>query len=480
MGANANAMLNLVSFVGIFGLCFIAWCFSEDRRDIPWKVLAWGIGLQLVIGALVFLVPPTRDLVLVLNDLLNGVIDASEAGARFLFTDLFVPQPGGGPSGPMLAGRWIARALNPPYVAGVGDRLGAADLNTGFVLAFRVLPQVIFFSAIVSLLYHLGAIQPIVRVFAQLFRRTMNLSGAESLAGAANIFVGIESALAVKPFLADMTRSELCAILASCFGSIASTVLALYASFLRPVFPAITGHLMSASLLTIPACFVISKILVPEKGIPATLGVVPDDPTEEGAEGQQSWMDSLILGALDGVKLAVGIAAVIIAILGLKELINMIFLNLAGLSSSPNAGLSAIGQFFSFVSLENIFGALFFIPTFLTGVSFDLGEIWQSSILIGSRVLETSVPPYLALAQLSATGEISQRAMLIVSYVLCGFAHIPSVGIFAGGLSALVPSRRHDISAIVWKALFAGTLATLMTGCIAGVFDTGNPSVLGL
>ncbi|NET09388.1 MAG: nucleoside:proton symporter [Merismopedia sp. SIO2A8] len=471
-------LLNLVSLLGIFGLCFIAWCFSEDRRVLPIKVMIWGIGLQLVIGALVFLVPPTRDFVLLLNDALNAVIDASEAGARFLFTDLFVPTPSAS-SGPMLAGRWIARALTPPYVPGVGDRLGAANLNTGFVLAFRVLPQVIFFSAVVSLLYHLGVIQPIVRVFAQLFRRTMNLSGAESLSGAANIFVGIESALAVKPFLADMTRSELCAILASCFGSIASTVLALYASFLRPVFPAITGHLMSASILTIPACFVVAKILVPEKGVPATLGVVPEDPEDE-ENGQKSAMDSLILGALDGVKLAVGIAAVIIAILGLKELLNMIFLNLAALSSSSNVLLSAIGQFFSFVSLENIFGVIFFIPTFLTGVSLNPADVWQASILIGSRVLETSVPPYLALAKLSAAGEISDRTMLIVSYVLCGFAHIPSVGIFAGGLSSLVPSRRHDISEIVWKALFAGTLATLMTGCIAGIFDTGNPSILGL
>lgn len=473
-------LLNLLSLVGVFGLCAIAWGFSEDRRTIPWKVMAWGIGLQLVIGALVFLVPPTRDFVLIMNNALNAVIDASEAGSRFLFSPLFVPQPSALPSTPMLAGRWIARAISPPYIPGIGDQLEGANLNMGFVLAFRVLPQVIFFSAVVNLLYHLGIIQPVVRVFAQLFRRTMNLSGAESLSGAANIFVGIESALAVKPFLADMTRSELCAILASCFGSIASTVLALYASFLRPVFPAITGHLMSASILTIPACFVIAKIMVPEKGVPVTLGVVPDDPEEDSDAPPKSWMDSLIIGALDGVKLAVGIAAVIIAILGLKELVNMIFLNLASLSNSPNTFLSAVGQFFAVVSLENIFGAIFFIPTFLTGISFDPSEVWQASILIGSRVLETSIPPYLALAKLYGAEQINQRTMLIVSYVLCGFAHIPSVGIFAGGLSSLVPSRRHDISQIVWKALLAGTLATLMTGCIAGLFDTGNPAVLGI
>jgi len=470
-------MLNLLSFLGLLGLCGIAWLGSEDRRTIPWKVIGWGIGLQLILGALIFLLPPSRDLVLLLNDGLNAVIDASEAGARFLFGPIFVPQPGS-PASPVLAGRWIARAITPPYTPIPGDRLGADQLNLGYVFAFRALPQVIFFSAIVSLLYNLGVIQPIVSAFAKVFRRTMNISGAESLAGAANIFVGIESALAVKPFLLTMTRSELCAILTSCFGSIASTVLALYAGFLRPTFPAITGHLMSASMLTIPACFVMAKLIVPEREMPKTLGVIPDM-TVEAEEERQSPMDSLILGALDGVKLAVGIAAVIVAILGLVALLNLVFANLANLADSPNILLRPIGQIFSVITLENILGAVFLPLTFLTGVSLDWSELWPASMIIGRRLLETAVPPYRTLAALSAAGEISDRTMLIVSYVLCGFAHIPSVGIFAGGLAALVPSRRKDISAVVWKALWAATLATLMTGCIAGVFDTGNPTILG-
>ncbi|MEB3359138.1 MAG: nucleoside transporter C-terminal domain-containing protein [Synechococcales bacterium] len=469
-------MLNLLSFVGLFGLCGIAWLGSEDRRTIPWKVIAWGIGLQLILGALIFLVPLTRDLVLLFNDGLNAVIDASEAGARFLFSPLFVPQPGP-TAGPVLAGRWIARAITPPYTPIPGDRLGPGQLDLGYIFAFRALPQVIFFSAIVSLLYNLGIIQPIVSVFAKIFRRTMNISGAESLAGAANIFVGIESVLAVKPFLESLTRSELCAILTSCFGSIASTVLALYAGFLRPTFPAITGHLMSASILTIPACFIMAKLVVPEREVPKTLGVIPN--VTEDAEERQSPMDSLILGALDGVKLAVGIAAVIVAILGLVALLNLVFANLANLADSPNVLLRPIGQLFSVITLENILGALFLPLTFLTGVSLEWTELWQASMIIGRRLLETAVPPYRTLATLAAAGEVSDRTMLIVSYVLCGFAHIPSVGIFAGGLAALVPSRRKDISAVVWKALWAATLATLMTGCIAGVFDLGNPTVLG-
>ena len=361
----------------------------------------------------------------------------------------------GATTGPAGAGRWLARALTPPFVPVAGDRIGADNLSMGYILAFRALPQVIFFAAIFSLLYNLNVIQPVVQFFAKFFRWAMNISGAEALAGAANIFVGIESAIAIKPFLLRMTRSELCAVLASCFGSIASTVLGLYAGYLRGVFPTISGHLMAASVLTIPAAFVMSKLLVPETDKPETLGEVPAIALEE--EERQSPMDSLILGALDGVKMAVGIAAALIAILGLLELLQMI----------------------PFVNFDVITGALFLPLTFMTGVSLDWNELWASSVLIGQRLLKTAIPPYIGLADLSAEGVISDRAMVIVSYVLCGFAHIPSVGIFVGGLTGLVPSRRKDIASVVWKALWAGTLATLMTGCIAGLYFYEGTAVLG-
>ena len=469
--------LNIISLVGIFGLCFVAWLGSEDRRTIPWKLIFVGTGLQLTIGALVFLVPPTRQLIVFLNDTVNAFIDAAEAGSRFLFGSVIVPNPAQS-VGPGAAGRWIARAIGTSYVSIPGDRLTGDNLNLGYFLAFRALPLVIFFSGLVGLLYRLGLIQPLIRWFAQIFRATMNLSGAEAMSGAANIFVGIESAITVKPFLADMTRSELCAILTSCFGSIASTVLGLYAGFLRPVFPTITGHLMSASVLTIPACFVMAKILVPEKEQPLTLGKIPEE-VEEDEESKPSIMDSLIVGALDGVKLAVGIAAVLIAIVGLVALLNSMFDALAAWAGSENVVLNYIGIVFKYVSLDNIFGFLFVPLTFLTGVSLDPAELWQSSVLIGQRLLQTSIPPYLALARMSATGELSDRALLIISYILCGFAHIPSYGIFVGGLANLAPTRRSDISSLGWKALWGATLATLMTGCIAGVFDFGNAAILG-
>lgn len=469
-------MLNVLSLMGMAGLCLVAWLFSEDKRRVPWKLIFWGVGIQLVLGLLIFRLPITRELVVWLSGLLNALIDASEAGARFLFGPVLVPELGAS-VGPQGAGRWIARTLTPDFTPVPGDRLGADNLGLGYIVALRALPQVIFFAAIFNLLYNLGVVQPIVRAFAKFFRWVMNISGAESLAGAANIFVGIESAIAIKPFLLTMTRSELCAILASCFGSIASTVLGLYAGYLRGTFPAIAGHLMSASVLTIPAAFVMAKILVPETEVPETLGKVPQLDTEE--EDHKTPIDALILGALDGVKMATGIAASLIAILGLVALLDLLFGFLASLQNSAFPPLQVVGTLFSVITLDNITGALFLPLTFLTGVSLEWNELWDASVLIGQRLLKTAIPPYIALANLSAEGALSDRALVIISYVLCGFAHVPSVGIFVGGLAGLVPARSKDISSLGWKALWAGTLATLMTGCIAGFYFYEGSAVLG-
>jgi concentrative nucleoside transporter, CNT family len=469
--------LNLVSFFGIFALCLIAWIGSEQRRKMPWKVVLWGISLQLLLGLLVFQFPPVRQVIQLISGNINAIINATEAGARFLFGNLLVPDPTL-TSGPVLAGRWIARAITPGYVPVAGDRLTPDNINLGYILAFRALPLVIFFSALMSLLYHWRVIQPIVNLFGRLFRWTMGLSGAEALSGAANIFVGIESALVIRPFLARMTRSELCAVLSSCYGSIASTVLAIYASFLAPKFPNIAGHLVSASFMAIPACFVMAKILVPETETPVTLGTIPQE-VEDPETTAQNAMESIILGAMDGVKLAVSIAALLIALLGLVALVDLFFGNLAALSQSSNVALKQIGQFFQVVNVKNILGALFLPLVALTGVSTKLPEIWQASVLVGSRLLETEIPSYLELAKLAEQGGISDRALVIISYILCGFAHLPSYGIFVGGFVSLIPSRRKDVTELGWKALWAATLATMMIGCVAGVFYSGNPSILG-
>jgi concentrative nucleoside transporter, CNT family len=448
------SIYNFISFLGIFGLCGIAWIFSENRESkyIPWRVITWGIGLQLVLGFLIFLFPPTRTALEWFTGLLDGVFTAADAGARFVFGKNIVPIPG----------------QEPP-------------VNLGYIFAFRALPTVVFFSGLMALLYNIGVIQIVTEVFAKIFYLTMRLSGAEALSGAANIFVGIEAAIVVKPYLPQMTRSELCAILSCCFGTAASSTLAIYVSFLKPVFPNILGHLVSASIIAIPACFVLSKILVPETGVPLTMGGIPKEESKpKGREfiGEEigendgeirkqetvggepiervSPLDAAIIGALDGVKMAVSIAAVLILILGLVSLINQIF------------GAS---------TLTKIEGTLFYPLTLLTGVPFE--DSWEASVIIGRRLLETAIPPYQSLAEAAANKEVSSRTVLIVSYALSGFAHLASVGIFVGGTIALIPSRRKDISELGWKALFVGTLATMMIACIAGLFDTGDASILG-
>jgi len=466
------SFLNLISFFGIFGLCAIAWLFSEHKRVIPWRVIIFGIGLQLILGFLVFQFPVTRFILDAFSRLLDAVFVAADFGARFVFGPALIPRVGEAPT------------------PGIGT-----------IFAFRVLPPVIFFSGLMALLYNIGVIQPVINFFAKVFYATMRLSGAEALSGSANIFVGIEAAIVVKPFLAKMTRSELCAILSCCFGTAASSTLIIYVKALENVFPNILVHLVSASIIAIPACFVLSKILVPETEVPLTAGGIPqeekiqdkkdeevvesdfqDAPTQTvGGEPIErvSPVDAAIVGALDGVKMAVAIAAVLILILGLVSLINQLFGGLASLQNSDIFVFQLIGKFFSVVTLQNILGALFLPLTILTGVSVEWDELWRSSVIIGRRLFETAIPPYQTLGQDAAQGLLSDRAVLIISYALSGFAHLASVGIFVGGTIALIPSRRKDISELGWKALFVGTLATMMIACIAGVFDTGDPSILG-
>jgi concentrative nucleoside transporter, CNT family len=247
---------------------------------------------------------------------------------------------------------------------------------------------------------------------------------------------------------------------------------------LGPVFPNITGHLVSASLMSIPACFVISKILVPETEVPITLGGIPPE-LETPEADRQNAMEAIITGAMDGMKLAIAIAALLIAILGLVALVDLFFGNLAALSQSTNPTLKQVGQVFQVVTVKNILGALFMPLVALTGVSGKIPEIWQASTLIGQRFLSTEIPSYLELGKLASQGGTSDRALVIISYVLCGFAHLPAYGIFVGGMVSLVPSRRKDITELGWKALWAATLATLMIGCVAGVFYSGNVSIVG-
>jgi CNT family concentrative nucleoside transporter len=324
---------------------------------------------------------------------------------------------------------------------------------------------VIFFAAFTAMLYHLRVLQVFVRLFARLFHRTMKISGAESLSSAANIFVGIESALVVRPYLEKMTRSELLLLLTTGMATVASSVLGVYVAFLTGVFPQIAGHLLSASILAIPACVVVSKLLIPETDTPETLAAVP---VEDESDRSKNVIGAIIQGAMDGLKLSAGISALIIAILGIVALLDKIL----GVASSW-FGMSEP------LSIVRILGWVFYPFAFLLGV--QRSDVPVTARLLGERVILTEVFSYNHLAQLISSGQITDpRTVVIVSYALCGFAHVAAMAIFVGGTAALAPSRRDDLASLGLRALLTATLATLMTGCIAGIFSSGEGILLTL
>ena len=425
MAQHAMSALGFLVFLGI------SWLLSNNRRRIAWKTIGSGVALQLLIGLIIFRLPVSHRVLLWLNDAVVALLDASKSGSVFLFG---------------------------PLAASPGEQG-----SIGFILVFQVLPVVIFFAAITSLLYHLGVLQLFVRLFAKLFHRTMKISGAESLSSAANIFVGVESALVVRPYLAKMTRSELLLILTTGLATVASSSLGVYVAFLAPMFPGVAGHLLSASILAIPASVVVSKLLVPETETPETLAAVPP---EDESTRSRNLISALIEGAMEGVKLAAGICALLIAILGVVALID----KLLGVGSS----WFGMSEPLSFV---RILSWVFYPFAYLLGL--QSGDVPMAARLLGERVILTEVVSYNHLAQLISSGQMTNpRSVVILTYALCGFTHVAAVAIFVGGTAALAPSRRDDLASLGFRALLAATLATLMTGCVAGIFSSGSEGLL--
>jgi concentrative nucleoside transporter, CNT family len=417
----------LISLAGFFAFAAVAWLLSADRRRVNWKTVRWGLALQLLIGLLVFRLPGMQHVFVWANDAVMALLNASKSGSSFLL-------------GPLAAA---------PGEPG----------SVGFILLFQVLPVAVFFSAFTAALYHLRVLQLLVRLCAKVFHRTMRTSGAESLASAANIFVGVESALVVRPYLERMTRSELLTVLGSGMATVASTTLGIYVLFLQPTFPQIAGHLISASIISIPAVIVVTKLLLPETETPETLKAIPPD--DETAR-PRNLMAAIISGAMDGVKLGVGIAALLIAVLGLVSLFD--------------TALGWPSRWFGLaepLSLVKVLGWVFYPFAALMGVA--RADLAEAARLLGERVILTEVVAYQDLAQMAAGGQLTDpRTVVILSYALCGFAHVASVAIFVGGTAALAPARRDDLAGLGLRALLAATLATLMTGAVAGVFSGGQ------
>jgi CNT family concentrative nucleoside transporter len=422
---------NLISAGGLIAVCVLAWLTGRNRRHVRMATVLWGLGLMLAMGSLVFALPIGRTGLLWFNHILVELLNHAMAGIKFVF-------------GPL--------ALGP-----------GQEGSFGFILGVQALPTVIFFMALTAVLYQAGIMQRVVRVFSLLFVRTLGTSGAESLGVASNIFVGVESAGMVRPFLANLTRSEFFCLLTSCMATVASTTLGVYVATLHGVFPNIAGHLVGASVISAPAAIVVAKLMEPETGEPVTAGK-PVDP-EAGRYG--GYMEAITQGSMDGVKLLVGIVALLISFLSLASLANGIVGWLGGLVGIEGASLSGILSY----------GAW---PLALA-MGVPPADAWQVASLLGERVLVTEIPAYVKLAGILKEGGMAySRSVLVASYALCGFAHVGSVAIFVGGFGALVPARLGELSRLGLKALWAATLATIITGCVAGIFASGAGGLLGI
>ncbi|MBD3392805.1 MAG: nucleoside transporter [Chitinivibrionales bacterium] len=426
---------NIVSFLGIFACMGTAWVFSTDRRRMNWHAIGWGIGLQLLFALFVFIAPAGTKAFLFVNKIAVSVLDAASEGAKCVFGPLALP----------------------PGTPG----------SLGFFLAFQALPTIIFFSALVSILYFYGIMPALIKFFARIFTRLMRVSGAESLCAASNIFVGVESAFTVRPHIRDMTRSELCTVLTAGMATVASNVLALYVFTLQKQFPAIAGHLISASFLSAPAALIMSKIMVPEKQTPRTLGLG----IEPHYQKDSNVFEAVINGSQAGVKVIVGIVALLIAVLGLVALLDMI---LGGIGMKANVMFGWGVDW----SLKGLLGYAFRPIAFILGI--PPADVPVAARIIGQRAVLTEVASYQDLSAALAAGSLQHpRSAVIIAYALCGFAHVASMSIFVGGVSALAPGRTGTLSRVAFRALVAATLACLMTACVAGTFFTNRSVLLG-
>ncbi len=433
-------MHNLVSFAGIFVLMGVAWLLSADRRVVNWRVVLWGTALQLLLALFIFVVPAGSKVFLFVNDGVVKVLDSASAGTRFLF----------------------GRLALPPGAVGEGG-----EESLGFILAFQALPTIIFFSSLMAALYFLGIMPRMIRFFSRIFTRFLRISGAESLSVSSNIFVGVEANMTVLPHLGTMTRSEFCTILTAGMATTASNVLALYVFLLQKQFPAIAGHLVSASFLSAAAAIVMSKLILPETEKPETLGV----DVSPHYERDSSVIEAVIRGANEGLKMIAGIAALLLAFLGIVALVDLV---LTGTGSRIDR---LVGLPIDW-SLKGLLGYLFYPFTIAIGV--PAADAYEVSRLIGERAVLTEVKSYQDLAVLLASGTLSSpRSAVIAAYALCGFAHVASLAIFVGGTAALVPHRTKDLSAVGLRALAAATLACLMTAAVAGTCYTGSTVLFG-
>jgi len=397
--------------LGIFVLLGIAYAISEDRKNVNFRLIIWGLSLQLVFAISILKTPIGKPLFGFLDKSISKLISFSNEGSNFLFQS-FVPE------------------------------VGYHDAMINF--AFRALPTIIFFSSLMAVLHHFGIIQFIIKWMAKIMQKTMKTSGPETLSVASNIFVGqTEAPLVIRPYISKMTKSELMVVMVGGFSTVAGGVLAMYVSWLSDI-PGIAGHLLAASVMSAPAALIIAKIIYPE----IEKSKVEFDTKISNSKENSNAMEALGNGATDGLKLAGNVAAMLIAFISIIAMVN---------------------YFFSLIntSLDQVLGIIFQPLAWTMGIPWDQSKIF--GMLMGKKIAFTELIAYNNLKEFILSKQITDRTAIIASYALCGFANFGSIGIQLGGIGGIAPERKKDLSKLALKAMIGGALASWLTATIAGI-----------
>jgi CNT family concentrative nucleoside transporter len=432
-------MLGLLGHVGfgLFGLAMllaIAFCFSNNKRVVDWKLVATGIALQIAFAAVVLKVPLGRDIFDAIATGFVHLLDYVDVGSRFIF----------------------------------GSLLDSSKF--GVIFAVKVLPTIVFFASLTGVLYHIGVMQQIVKGMAWVITKVMRVSGAETTSVCASVFIGqTEAPLTIKPYIERMTQAELMTVMIGGMAHIAGSVMAAYVAMLGGDDPAqrmfYAKHLLTASVMAAPATMVLAKILVPETQEPLTRGTVKIEVEKTTA----NIIDAAATGAGDGLKLAMNVGAMLLAFIALIALVNgpVQWIGTLGGDHSLNAWLTATNGHEVKLSLETIFGWV------LSPIAWLIGVPWQDATLVGSFIGEKVViNEFVAYADLAKhLDQLLPHSRLIATYALCGFANFSSIAIQIGGIGGLAPNRRGDLARLGLRAVLGGSIATFMTATIAGVLE---------
>ncbi len=436
-----NIFRGLLGIAVMIGFCYL---ISSNRKAINWRIVIGGLALQMVLAILILKVPFVYSIFNWIADRFVDLLNFTEAGASFVF--------GSWPDEAWMSSTDFSTA--PP---------SQIPFKIGFMFAFKVLPTIVFFAAFSSILYYLGILQKIIYVFAKLMSKIMRLSGAESLAAAANVFIGqTEAPLVIKPYLEKMTKSEILCLMTGGMATIAGGVFALFVSIIGDDYAI---HFLTASIISAPAAIVAAKILFPEEH-PEQLNTNLEVPKDRIGN---NLLDAITLGTTDGIKLAVNVGAMLLVFISLVALVNAVFLSIGEFTNLNATIVEATSGRFAGLNLEYILGLMFAPIAWLLGVASE--DTMLVGQMLGKKTVINEVIGYIDLQAVIANENISlqPKSILIATYALCGFSNFSSIGIQIGGISALAPSQRQNLTELGMKALIGGTVACFMTGAIAGM-----------